>query len=835
SVCYMCQTADSGIRAHRVNGVLVKIEGDPDCHPNYGRQCLKGLSAIMTAYNPKRVLKPLKRTNPEKGLGIDPKWVEISYDEALNIIVKKVKEIRESNPLKLMMTAFDYPPWWLNTAWVIASGGQFFFGGSTICGWYHNSCYTHVASFFREVDYEHCDYLILWACQSGALVDAMPVHVAKHLADARARGMKVVIDTIRTNDAIKADEWIKIRPCTDGALALSMLNVLINELRIYDEHYLKEFTNGPYLVGPDGYFLRDKETGKPMVWDLSEGKAKPFTSINTSDMALEGEYEVDHVKCFPAFQMLKEHVKKYSPEKASEVTTIPVETIRRISKEFGEAAKIGSTIIIDGRKLPLRPAAILDGRGMNHAHAYHNVYATMLLNTIIGNLNVPGGVLGISTYHRRLWGPKVDEDGMQLSPNWFWKFGCLDPYPPRKVVRPRLYNLIELCPIASYSDNFVPVVMENPKRFGIDYDIEMLLINWTNPIMNLINPDEMARLVRKIPLVVGLAVEMNEAMEMCDILIPIQHWTERYDPLPNPHFKFMAVGRQDWHWFFRRPILKPAPGVKHSADVLIDIAEKAGFLKELNETVNWHSNLEDPYKLQPDRKYSYLEIGDRILKSRFGVGVDWFEKNNTQVFIEKKTIEEAYPILIQKGRVPIYFEYWKRAGEEVKKMVNELGIADIWDTEDYVTLPEWKPCPSYEPVKDYDLLVVNYKLPYHTHSFTLNNPWLKEVASRHRECYGVLINTETAKKKGIEDGDEVIVESEFGYQQKGKAVVTEGIHPECIGIAGTFGKRALGEDVARGVGVHWNALYSHKGFPRGWDKVSCAIDGCIRVKIYKSR
>ncbi|MBI2986687.1 MAG: thiosulfate reductase, partial [Deltaproteobacteria bacterium] len=78
----MCFAA-CGIVAHRKNGVLVKIEGDPGCPASEGHLCPKGQAGLIGLYDPSRVKTPLVRTNPEKGMGVDPKWREISWEEAL--------------------------------------------------------------------------------------------------------------------------------------------------------------------------------------------------------------------------------------------------------------------------------------------------------------------------------------------------------------------------------------------------------------------------------------------------------------------------------------------------------------------------------------------------------------------------------------------------------------------------------------------------------------------------------------------------------------------------------------------------------------------------------
>ena len=136
---------------------------------------------------------------------------------------------------------------------------------------------------------------------------------------------------------------------SDGAVLLAMCNVIVNELGIYDETHLKTKTNAPYLIGPDGKYVREKgpargvkfgprpsyrhdgkplpgtyigddDTNKPLVWDAGEGKAKVYDDPTIKDYALEGSYEVRGVKCHPAFQLVREHLKNYTPQMASKVS-----------------------------------------------------------------------------------------------------------------------------------------------------------------------------------------------------------------------------------------------------------------------------------------------------------------------------------------------------------------------------------------------------------------------------------------------------------------------------------------------------------------------------------
>ncbi|MBI2211639.1 MAG: hypothetical protein HYU47_13770, partial [Deltaproteobacteria bacterium] len=101
SVCKMCGNA-CGILVHRVNGIVVKIEGNPDNPHNFGKLCAKGHSAIMALYDPRRLRICLKRTNPKKGPGQDPGWKEISRDQAMAEVAARLRKIKAEDPRKVM-------------------------------------------------------------------------------------------------------------------------------------------------------------------------------------------------------------------------------------------------------------------------------------------------------------------------------------------------------------------------------------------------------------------------------------------------------------------------------------------------------------------------------------------------------------------------------------------------------------------------------------------------------------------------------------------------------------------------------------------------------------
>jgi hypothetical protein len=110
------------IQVRRVDGVAVKIEGLPGAQPNYGKTCAKSNAGLMSLYSPGRTLRPLIRTNPEKGLDVDPGWKEISWDEALELATSKLRAARQKDPRGLVLTSFDRTLGEIRSAFLTAFG-----------------------------------------------------------------------------------------------------------------------------------------------------------------------------------------------------------------------------------------------------------------------------------------------------------------------------------------------------------------------------------------------------------------------------------------------------------------------------------------------------------------------------------------------------------------------------------------------------------------------------------------------------------------------------------------------------------------------------------------
>jgi len=409
TICGRCY-GGCGIRVRRVNGVAVKIEGMQDTDMGAkGGLCAKGLSGIQMLYDPNRLDKPLRRTNPEKGLFVEPKWKEISWDEALDEIADKLGRLLRDDPRKLLLQWSVirpfYAPFAIRALRDLGVTNLWVGGGGLHCGSGAHAAAGMVFSSWSVVpDFAKSNYIVYFGTSKGVGAGHSAMITARLAADARARGARTVaFDPICNFGGGKATQWIPIIPGTDGAVALAMCNVIVNELGICDAVFLKTKTNAPYLIRPEGKYMRDKETRRCLVWDVTEGRAMPhdyravpgFATACKIDYALEGEYDVDGIKCRPAFDLIKEHIKQYTPEKVAEVSGIPAATIRKVATEFSEAAQVGSTITIQGEELPFRPvSAVLFRGGEGHENSFQTCFAIALLNLIVGAADVPGGTLG---------------------------------------------------------------------------------------------------------------------------------------------------------------------------------------------------------------------------------------------------------------------------------------------------------------------------------------------------------------------------------------------------------------------------------------------------------
>ena len=837
ATCGMCYIG-CGIKVRVDDGVVVNIEGNKDNPQNRGMMCAKGKAGMMNLYNPNRVKVPLKRTNAKKGLDEDPGWVEISWQEAIDTIVAQLERIRD-DPKKLWIYCWEPggdPHFWLKALGSAFGTPHVNSAASPSCGKVvHPVEYFSGGGFHQQPDVHYANYCILVGTQFGVAARGAFNHNLLDMADARARGMKlVVIDPVGAYAGSKANEWIPIRPGTDAALANSMLHVLLNELGIYDAPFLKNKTNAPYLVGADGRYVRDAASGKPLVYDAADGRIKTHDDPSLGDPAISGSFDAQGQQARPAFELLRDHVTKYAPEATEKITTIPAATVRRIAREFGEAARIGETITIDGVELPFRPVCVDWAKGtQGHKHGFHNSWPLKLINMVVGAVNVPGGILSTAAAgkHPHHWWPEGGTDGMLEDGGHIMPLPHPKAFPGKTPTAPVRMDLGELFPLASHYHALLPITIEDPSAYGLTYGLEMFLHSPINAMLGSFGDvKKVERLYQSLRFIAGFAVEINETTLFDDIVLPYPSYLERYDfNTGSAAHSIPPGGHHEFHWQLRHPAVELPAGMRHAQDVIIEIADRLGILGDFYRLVNHAYIMKEDYALKPGQRYPVAEVMDRQARSWFGEehGLAWFRENG--VICLPRDVEESYIGPFLKARLPIYLEHMLLKGEQLKAVLDKMGLD--WDLSDYKPLSEWMPCPSYDAVHkgEYDLIAVHFKFPFVYGSFGNENPWVHELCEQ-TDAYGILINEAVAKAKGIGNGDSVWLESPV---QKVRATVklTQCIHPQAVGVGGHFGPWSPGTPISLGKGVNFNGLC-----PTDLDHIdliSTALDHCVQVKVYK--
>lgn len=330
-----------GVLAHVKNGVLTKIEPADFPEPHYRYSCRKSLCTPRLVYHPDRLKHPMKRVG-EKGEG---KWQRISWNEALDTIASRLKDISAKygpESLGMLMGGLNIPSGGLFSGQRFASvsgatwvNPQAALLASQICA--DTLSYGMRWSESYHLDHENPRMCVYWGTN---IVSAWPARY-RHLArPAREKGARMVaISPVFTPTAAKVDQWIPIRPGTDAALALGMINLIISQ-GLCDENFLIDHTVAPFLVRSDnGLYLREGNTpskdatARYLIWDTKSSKPQSCDTPGVSP-ALKGIYTINGVECRTVFHLLSESVKKYPVEKVSEITEITPDVIRRFALDY---------------------------------------------------------------------------------------------------------------------------------------------------------------------------------------------------------------------------------------------------------------------------------------------------------------------------------------------------------------------------------------------------------------------------------------------------------------------------------------------------------------------
>jgi anaerobic selenocysteine-containing dehydrogenase len=364
--CALCISRCGAIATVR-EGVLEGLEPDPS-HPTGQALCVKGKAAPELVYHPERLRTPLRRTRP-KG-ETDPGWQPISWDEALDLTAARLQALaREHGPESVVFSAASPSTSALcdSIEWLQrlrrAFGSPNLSASMELCGWgrYFATSYTYGASvpgvYLPDLDQAGC--ILFWGYNP--TVARLP-HATATVAALQRGARLVVVDPRRAGLASRADEWLRVRPGTDTALALALAHVMI-ERRWFDQDFVSRWTNARHLVRvDDGRLLRD-DAGQYVASEDLFGEVELPTSRGP-------------VRCRTAFQMVADECRRFDPRTAAAICGVDADQIERTARLLWES----------------RPLAYYAWSGVEqHGDATQTARAIAQLHVLTGSFDVPGG------------------------------------------------------------------------------------------------------------------------------------------------------------------------------------------------------------------------------------------------------------------------------------------------------------------------------------------------------------------------------------------------------------------------------------------------------------
>jgi len=519
--------------------------------------------------------------------------------------------------------------------------------------------------------------------------------------------------------AAKADEWVPLLPGRQGALALGMAHVIIRE-RIYDHTF---------------------------VTDHSEG----FDDFAT--LVLE----------------------RYAPEAVAGLTGIPVETIKRLAREFA-----GN-----------RPAVAVAGRGLGEGtNTLFSHVAIHTLNALMGSLDVPGGVLRPRSLPFTPWQslpeepsePRLDGAGSSAYP----------------LARNALAAL--------------------PERIldGASYAPKTLFIYETNPLFEGAGAGRWREAFDRIPFIVSFSSFMDESTRHADLVLPNHTFLERWvDGTPPGGLDVPTVG-------VGRPAVEPLYDTRHTGDVLLALARVVG--SPLNTLLPW-TNYEE---LLRSRAQGLFETGGYIQASSFDQF--WSKLLEQGVWVGGSyTYGQWEDVLTTpSGRFQFRLDQLEQTLSGLGTDVGHLGLEGQGET---LTLPHYEPPRYAGDQNEYPFHLVPYRVITDAGCRAPNAPLLWEMYGLHlKEMWRnwVEIHPETAHRLGLADGDQVWVESPQGRIRL-KARLYEGAMPDAVNIPMGGGHTAGGRWANQVGGGNVAELIVPQA-----DSLAGTVAWCgTRVKIYK--
>jgi anaerobic selenocysteine-containing dehydrogenase len=837
TTCYMC-ACRCGIKVHLKNGRIRYIEGNRNHPVNRGVLCAKGSAGIMQQYSPAKLTQPLLRVG-ERGAG---SFKAISWDEALDLAGEWLGRIRASDPKRLaFFTGRDQSQ--ALTGWWAAQFGTPNFaahGGFCSVNMAAAGLYSIGGSFweFGEPDWERTKYFLLFGVAEDH--DSNPIKIG--IARIKEHGAKFVsVNPVRTGYSAVADEWIGIRPGTDGLFVMALIHELLKADRI-DLDFLARYTNAPWLViqnpggADDGLFARDAN-GKPLAWDTRRKQAVDALRADIAPAVAGAVTLADGRRATPVFHLLAERYldPRYAPDAVAARCGVPAATIRRIAAELAHAA-FEQQIVLDrpwtdwaGRRHETmlgRPVAMHAMRGISaHSNGFHTCRAIHVLQMLLGAIDTPGSWRYKAPFPRPSPpGPKPA--GKTVQPNT--PLGGMplgNPTGPEDLLveRDGTPKRIDKAyswehPLAAHG--LMHMVIRNAWA-GDPYKIDTLFMYMANMSWNsamnsagtiAMLTDKDADGQYKIPRIIYADAYASEMAAYADLVLPDTTYLERWDcislldrPISSPEGPGDSI---------RQPVVKPDRDVRPFQDVLIELGARL----KLPGFVNADGSAKYPggypdYIVNHERKPGIGPLGGWRGAAGDQHGAGPVNPKQLDRYVENQCFWRYH--------LPADQLYYKHANRNYLETAKRLGMIDAADqivlqiyveplqkfrlaarghgpiqppaahrarVETYFDpLPIW-----YVPFEESQ--VDNAAFPLHAitqrpmqmyHSWHSQNAWLRQITGENR----LYIHRRTAQAHGLAEGDWAWVTSHHG-RIKCQVRPMDGVNPDTVWTWNAVGKRA---------------------------------------------
>jgi anaerobic selenocysteine-containing dehydrogenase len=842
TTCYMC-ACRCGIKVHLRDGRVRYIEGNRDHPVNQGVLCGKGAAGIMQHYSPARLSAPLKRVGP-RGSG---EFVEIGWDEALDMAADWLGDVRGKDPRKLaFFTGRDQSQ--ALTGWFAQQYGTPNFaahGGFCSVNMAAAGLYTFGGSFweFGEPDWDHTRYFMLF----GVAEDHASNPIKKALGRLKARGVKIVsINPVRTGYNAIADEWIGIRPGTDGMLVAALIHELLRTQNV-DLEYLVRYTNAHWLVIEEGsaadagLFARGPN-GKPLCFDKHAGALADATLLEIAP-ALVGEFKLaDGRTARPVFQLLAGRFLRpeYAPESAAVATGIAAATIRRLAAELADAA-FKQQITLDipwtdshGRrheKTLGRPVSMHAMRGISaHSNGFQTCRLLHILQIILGSIDCPGGFRYKPPFPRPAPPPNKPagrhgtvkpSTPLAAAPLGFTQ-GPEDLLvaadgTPERIDKAYSWD----APLAAHG--LMHMVVTNAAN-GDPYPVDVLFMymanmSW-NSSMNI--PAVLRHLTArdettgayKIPRIIYSDAYMSEMVPYADLILPDTTYLERWDcislldrPISDPD----AAGDS-----IRQPVVAPDRDVRPFQSVLIDLGARLklpGFVtpdgkpKFPGGYPDYIVNHERAPGIGPlagfrgkdGKAYGKGAVNPRQLEQYVANGAfhqhhladdQRYYKHANRSYLEWAKgagfIGGADPIIFQLYLEPLQrFRLAARGHGAVQPPPSHRQRIETY----FDPIPFWYGANALSPAAsgegEFPLYAITQRPMHMYHSWGSQNAWLRQITAENR----LYVHRDVATAKDIGDDDWVWLSSPLG-RVKCQVRLMDGVNPDTVWTWNAIGKRA---------------------------------------------